>query len=112
ITVDKRTTRYERPEVDDETKALEGYMFGEVIGAGGIGEVLAAHDLRIGRDVAIKRLRTSNPEPDEVQRFLREARIQARLDHPAIAPVHELGRDASGRPYFAMKRLAGVTLAE
>ncbi len=112
ITVDKRTTRYERPEVDDDTKALEGYMFGEVIGAGGIGEVVAAHDLRSGRDVAIKRLRTADPGTDEVQRFLREARIQARLDHPAIAPVHELGRDASGRPYFAMKRLAGVTLAE
>jgi len=41
---------------------------------------------------------------------LREAKIQARLQHPAIVPVHELGRDAEGRPYFTMKRLAGVTL--
>ncbi len=99
-------------EADDETKALHGYLFGEVIGRGGIGEVVMAHDLRIGRDVAIKRLRSGNPTEDEANRFLREARIQARLDHPAIPPVHELGRDAEGRPYFTMKRLAGVTLSE
>jgi eukaryotic-like serine/threonine-protein kinase len=112
VTIDKATTPFDRPEVDDDTKALEGYMFGTVIGRGGIGEVVAAHDLRVGRDVAIKRLRTNKPTDAEVQRFLREARIQARLDHPAIPPVHELGRDAQGRPYFAMKRLAGVTMSE
>jgi serine/threonine-protein kinase len=111
-TIDGVTTPVSRFELDADTKALEGYTFGEVIGKGGIGEVMAAHDLRVGRDVAIKRLRTQSPSDDEVQRFLREARIQARLDHPAIAPVHELGRDPSGRPYFTMKRLAGTTLSE
>ncbi len=55
-------------------------------------------------------MRTADPTTDEVERFLREATIQARLDHPAIVPVHELGHDAEGRPYFTMKRLAGVTL--
>jgi len=112
VTIDRLTTPYEKHEGDDETKTLEGYMFGAVIGRGGIGEVVAAHDLRVGRDVAIKRLRSTNPTDSEVQRFLREARIQARLDHPAIAPVHELGRDAQGRPYFTMKRLAGTTMSE
>jgi eukaryotic-like serine/threonine-protein kinase len=112
ITIEKRTTPFARPETGDDTKTLEGYTFGAVIGKGGIGEVVAAHDLRMGRDVAIKRLRTPRPTADETQRFLREARIQARLDHPAIAPVHELGQDANGRPYFTMKRLAGVTLSE
>jgi serine/threonine-protein kinase len=96
----------------EPTKALDGYAFGDVIGKGGIGEIVAAHDLRIGRDVAIKRLRTKSPSEAEVNRFLREARIQARLEHPAIPPVHELGHDSDGRPYFAMKRLAGRTLAE
>jgi len=99
-------------ELVEPTKALEGYAFGAVIGKGGIGEVLAAHDLRIGRDVAIKRLRDRSPSEAQINRFLREARIQARLEHPAIPPVHELGRDRDGRPYFAMKRLAGVTLGE
>ena len=98
--------------VDAPTRALEGYAFGEVIGRGGIGEVVAAEDLRIGRSVAIKRLRKPAPTPQEVARFLREARIQARLEHPAIPPVHELGHDAQGRPYFAMKRLAGATLGD
>src|SRR5690349_9276549 len=98
-------------EVEDVTKSLDGYAFGEVIGQGGIGEVRAAHDLRIGRDVAIKRLRAANPAPDEVNRFLREARIQARLDHPAIPPVHELGAGPDGKPFFTMKRLAGQTLS-
>jgi serine/threonine-protein kinase len=87
-------------------------VFGEVIGRGGLGEVLIAHDLRVGRDVAFKRLRTTNPSDTEINRFLREARIQARLDHPAVPPVYDLGTDDDGRPFFTMKRLAGVTLSE
>jgi eukaryotic-like serine/threonine-protein kinase len=98
--------------VDDATSALEGYVFGEVIGSGGVGEVVLAHDLRVGRDVAIKRLHSRKPSADEAARFLREARIQARLDHPAIPPVYELGTDPQGRPFFTMKRLAGTTFSE
>jgi serine/threonine-protein kinase len=98
--------------VEDPTRALEGYAFGEVIGKGGLGEVVLAHDLRVGRDVAIKRLHSTTPTADEIARFLREARIQARLDHPSVPPVHELGIDPQGRPYFTMKRLAGITLSE
>jgi serine/threonine-protein kinase len=75
-----------------------------------MGEVMLARDLRIDRDVAFKRLRHSAPTAHEVARFLREAKIQARLDHPAIVPVFDIGRDADGRPYFTMRRLAGRTL--
>ena len=92
--------------------ALPNYAVARTIGIGGMGEVVVARDMRIGRDVAIKRLRSSNPSPAAVARFLREARIQARLDHPAIVPVHEIGTDAAGQPYFAMKRLSGVTLSK
>lgn len=99
-------------ETDDATSMLEGYVFGEVIGRGGLGEVVIAHDLRVGRDVAIKRLHTVRPTAEESARFLREARIQARLDHPAVLPVYDLGTDDSGRPFFTMKRLVGVTLSE
>ena len=88
------------------------YMMGPVLGAGGMGEVVLAHDREIGRDIAIKRLKTAEPEAEEVRRFLREARIQALLDHPAIVPVHEVGQDEDGHPYFTMKRLAGTTLAD
>ncbi len=92
--------------------AFPGYALGELLGKGGMGEVLLAHDEQIGREVAIKRMRHAEPDPEAEARFLREAKIQARLQHPAIVPVHELGRDADGRPYFTMKRLAGVTLHE
>ncbi|MGE5187122.1 MAG: serine/threonine-protein kinase [Acidobacteriota bacterium] len=87
-----------------------GYALGSVIGRGGMGEVLLATDQRIGREVAIKRMLTADPTDDALARFLREAKIQARLDHPAIVPVHELGEDDEGRPYFTMKRLSGRTL--
>ncbi len=88
------------------------YKLGELLGRGGMGEVVRASDVRIGRDIAIKRMRSANPSPDAIARFLREAKIQARLDHPAIVPVHELGNDPDGRPYFTMKRLTGTTLAD
>jgi serine/threonine-protein kinase len=91
---------------------LPGYELGALIGRGGMGEVVAARDPRIGRDVAIKRMKATAPTPEAIERFLREAKIQARLDHPAIAPVHELGHDRDGLPYFTMKRLTGTTMAE
>jgi serine/threonine-protein kinase len=91
--------------------SLTDYIVGNAIGAGGMGEVLLAHDPQIGRDVAIKHMRDPAPSDEAIKRFLREATIQARLDHPAIVPVHEIGYDADGRPYFIMKHLSGVTLA-
>jgi serine/threonine-protein kinase len=91
---------------------LRGYELGAVIGQGGMGEVVAARDPKIGREVAIKRMKATSPTPTDIERFLREAKIQARLAHPAIVPVHELGHDSDGLPYFTMKRLAGTTMAE
>jgi len=90
--------------------SLPGYELGALIGQGGMGEVVVARDPKIGREVAIKRMKAKSPPPEAIERFLREAKIQARLDHPAVVPVHELGYDAEGRPYFTMKRLTGTTL--
>ncbi len=93
--------------------SLEHYRYESVLGRGGMGEIVLADDLRIGRKVAIKRMRhVASADDDAAARFLREATIQARLEHPAIVPVHEVGRDADGQPYFTMKRLAGTTLAD
>ena len=83
--------------------SLQSYEIGATIGAGGMGEVLLARDLKIGRDVAIKRMRAAEPTPGLVDRFLREAKIQARLEHPAIVPVYDVGRGADGRPYYTMR---------
>jgi hypothetical protein len=87
------------------------YHIGDVIGRGGMGEVCSAYDSQIGREVAIKVMNTDHPGIEQLTRFLREARIQGRLQNPAIPPVHEIGVDETGRPYFVMARLAGVTLA-
>jgi serine/threonine protein kinase len=96
----------------DVQTAAARYVGGDVIGKGGMGEVLAARDEQIGRQVAVKRLRSATPGAEQVARFLREARIQGRLEHPAVVPVHELWYDADGKPCFAMKRLAGTTLEQ
>ena len=88
------------------------YRFGERLGEGGMGEVLLAHDEHIGREVAVKRIRGLEPTAEELSRFLREARVQGRLEHPAVVPVHDLAIDRDGRPFFVMKRLTGTTLQE
>jgi eukaryotic-like serine/threonine-protein kinase len=98
------------PTISGETLGGSGtarYAFGDVIGRGGMGEVFRARDAPIGRTVAVKRLKATSAEA--VARFMREAQVQGRLEHPAIVPVHELGEDERG-PFFVMKQLAGVTL--
>jgi len=76
-------------------------------GRGGLGRVSRARDRELGRDVAIKELLPSNHGDG---RFLREALITARLEHPGIVPVHEAGRWPDGTPFYAMKLVAGRPL--
>ncbi len=95
---------------DLEDGLVAGYSMSGQLGAGGMGEIVAATDLEIGREVAVKRLKTGTSSDDAVVRFLREAKIQARLAHPAIVPVYQIGHDDQGQPYFTMKRIVGVTL--
>jgi WD40 repeat protein len=79
-------------------------------GRGGLGRVLRAHDRELGRTVAIKEL-LRRGRAAEV-RFLREALITARLEHPGIVPVHEAGRWPDGTPFYSMKLVAGRPLRE
>jgi len=79
-------------------------------GRGGLGRVSRAHDRELGRDVAIKELISRN-SVHEV-RFMREALITARLEHPGIVPVHEAGRWPDGTPFYAMKLVSGRPLRE
>lgn len=84
------------------------YVRRGALGRGGMGEVELVLDRGIDRTVAIKRLlRTS---PDDVARFVEEARIVGRMEHPNIVPVHDIGVDAQGRTYFVMKYVEGETL--
>jgi serine/threonine-protein kinase len=98
--------------VSDITKSdsMERYERGAVIGAGGMGEVRLHLDRRIGRRVAKKTLHASLDSATARQRFLREARVQGQLEHPAIVPVYDLDIDDKGQVFFTMKRVRGMTL--
>ena len=109
-TVDERALE-PRPGVTGVLLA-ERYRLARLMGKGGMGEVISARDEQIGREVAIKRMKAARPSERAIARFLREASIQGRLEHPAIVPVHEIGRDTDGLPFFAMKKLTGTTLAK
>ena len=87
------------------------YASGPELGAGGMGYVRLDRDQRIGRQVARKFLRQAD-DAQSTRRFLREARIQGQLEHPAIAPVYDVGRAANGELFFTMKRLKGVTIEQ
>jgi serine/threonine-protein kinase len=88
---------------------VQRYHLGESLGKGGMGEVWRATDARLERDVAIKRLLPELDDPRMIARFLREARVQGQLDHPAVVPIHDLDVDDAGRPFFAMQRVTGTT---
>ncbi len=77
---------------------------------GGLGRVVRAVDKRLGRTVAVKELLRRNDSNEA--RFMREALITARLEHPGIVPVHEAGRWPNGDPYYVMKLVEGKTLKE
>ena len=80
---------------------------------GGLGEIFVAHDGELDRDVALKQIRPeSSDDPECRSRFVREAMVTGRLEHPGIVPVYGLGRDAGGRPFYAMRYVKGDTLAE
>jgi WD40 repeat protein len=79
-------------------------------GRGGLGRVSRVHDRDLGRDIAIKEL-ISRGHVGEV-RFLREALITARLEHPGIVPVYEAGRWPDGTPFYAMKLVSGRSLRD
>jgi len=77
---------------------------------GGLGRIMRAVDKRLGRTVAVKELLRRNTSNET--RFMREALITARLEHPGIVPVHEAGHWPNGDPYYVMKLVEGRTLKE
>jgi serine/threonine-protein kinase len=83
------------------------YVVRRRLGAGGMGEVFEAWDPRLGRFVALKFLAGS--DLDTLERFEREARSQAHVDHPAICKVFEVG-EVAGHRFIAMQKIEGRTL--
>jgi serine/threonine-protein kinase len=108
--------------VNSATRLLGGrYQVGELIGRGGMAEVHAGHDTRLGRTVAIKMLRSDLArDPAFLTRFRREAQSAAGLNHPSIVAVYDSGEDEDtdshggkvSLPYIVMEYVEGRTLRE
>jgi tetratricopeptide (TPR) repeat protein len=104
------STHGSHPGADEPARDLPvvpGYLVLRDIARGGMGRILAAHEVGLDRDVALKILLPGA----SADRFVRESKITARLPHPGVPPVHALGTLADGSPFLAMKLVAGHTLA-
>lgn len=85
------------------------YRLGPLLGEGGMGSVHLAWDTSLGRRVALKIVRGESPEL--VQRMFQEAQLQARVEHPAVCRIYQVGEDA-GHPFIAMQYIQGACLSE
>ena len=106
--------------LEDTDKALPGkinintrYAYFKTIAKGGKCLIQSCKDLHLSRAICYKTLLAEfADDPIEQQRFLREARVSAMLQHPNTVPTYELGRDKKGHYYFTMKLVHGYTLRE
>jgi serine/threonine protein kinase len=86
------------------------YELVELIGRGGMGAVYRVNDTELGRQVAMKVLAAPDPTGELSARLQQEARFLARLEHPGIVPVYDVGTLGDGRPYCVMKQVHGRPL--
>lgn len=105
-TIDRLREAAAWPELD------ERYAITGVAGRGGMGTVYIAHDQVLDREVAVKVLDLADNKGTRVARLTREAHILARLDHPAIVPIHDAGLLPDGRAFYVMKLVRGRRLDE
>ena len=103
----------DKPVYMSQPVSAHRYSFTEEIARGGMGVVLRGRDEDLGREIAIKvMLERYRGQNEYLQRFIEEVQITAQLQHPGIPPVYELGLFTDGRPYFSMKLVRGVTMAQ
>lgn len=88
------------------------YEFREIIGRGGMGLVARVYDSELEREVALKAVLPGRTSPTALKRFITEARTMARLEHPAIMPVHDAGTAEDGSFWYTMKLLSGGSLRD
>lgn len=91
----------------------ERYRIDELLGRGGMGEVWSAHDMELGRPIALKLIKREYAElPDYAKRFRREMKAVAKLRHPGIVKLYNAGQGPDGRLYMDMERIDGITVRE
>src|SRR5262245_30804277 len=91
----------------------ERYALQAEVARGGMGVIVRVEDRTLGRTLALKVLRKRYRDDTDIrQRFLDEARIAGQLQHPGVAPVHDVGTLVDGRPFFTMKLVKGETLSD
>jgi len=89
------------------------FVFGNRIAQGAMGAILTAKDCKLGRTIAVKVMLDEVGGSEEQQlRFVQEAAVLGKLQHPNIVPVYDLGRDAAGSLYYSMKLVKGRTLQD
>ena len=98
-------------DADGMPTGIGHFSLGREIARGGMGAVMEANDQLLGRTVAMKVI-LDGQCGDEVARlrFIREATVMGQLEHPNIVPIHEMGRNDAGEPFYTMKKVAGRTL--
>lgn len=102
----------EEDEPDQVPESLEHFRILKLLGKGGMGAVYLAEDTRLGRQVAIKTLRRGLAKKKAArERFLREARLAATIEHDHVVPIYYVG-EADGIPFLAMPYLKGKSLEE
>jgi serine/threonine-protein kinase len=86
----------------------EELTFSDTLGTGGMGVVRLAEQRRMGREVAVKSLRSDVQSPDAVEKLLAEGWVTGTLEHPNIVPVYDIAVDPERRPHIVMKRISGI----
>jgi tRNA A-37 threonylcarbamoyl transferase component Bud32 len=109
---DGKTEKVMAPPLIEPQGQIGRFEIRRSLGSGGMGEIFECYDTELHRTVAIKVLASKHVEDQTMkQRFLREARMASKLNHPTIATIHEIG-EAAGNPYIVMEYVEGQTLAE
>ncbi|MEI9894675.1 MAG: protein kinase [Chthoniobacter sp.] len=85
------------------------YVISRTVARGGMGVIKSAHEATLQREVAMK-LMLDDSKPAAHDRFCQEAQVTAQLEHPNIVPVHELGINPDGKPFYTMKLVRGISL--
>lgn len=97
--------------VQVDSLSIEDYKIIRELGAGGMGEVYLAEDLKLERMVALKVLPVeASKDAQLMRRFVQEAKVASRLNHPNICVIHEVGKTVDGRPFIAMEYVEGNLL--